>query len=436
MRDRIAWIIVIAVSACVLADARQSRADFVTLSSGGEVRGELQLDPKSKTKPEAVTIRTLSGATVVVAGADVESLVRRRPLLEEYETLRRAAPDTLDAQWELAEWCRQKSLTKEREVHLRRVVALDPDHGPARRLLGYVRDRKTGVWATQDELMTARGYVKYKGRYVLPQELELIQEDARASEAEKGWFKRVRMWHGWLNGDRTDRHDEALSRLKAIRDPEAVAALARSFKDDPAQDMRLMYVQTIGKIEGEKPISQLVLQSLWDESVEVRNSSINGLRTRDVTKAVPYYLRGLKNRVNIVVNRAAAALAQLGSEAVIPQLIDALVTRHVYTELVPQASIGASTNGNMVPVGQSVLPPNIEALLATGQLPYGVRVDTPMNSQSMKEVTYERDEQNEAVLAALSTMTGENFGFDERAWRRWYNSHMNASTAGKKPKTK
>ncbi|MBI3860937.1 MAG: HEAT repeat domain-containing protein, partial [Planctomycetia bacterium] len=166
-----------------------------------------------------------------------------------------------------------------------------------------------------------------------------------------------------------------------------------------------------------------------------RAASVTALRLRDTSKALPYYLRALKNSVNIVVNRAADALAQLGTEAVIPQLIDALVTRHVYVELVPDIAPGISTNGNMVPVGQVVLPPSIEALLATGQLPYGVRVEAPASNVRMKEITYEKDEENQSVLVALTALTSEDFGYDEPAWKRWYSAQKNTAV-GKKRKVR
>jgi hypothetical protein len=425
-------------------NARAVRADYITLRSGGEIRGELlsglnRAEGKSKSRgdrsreerSEFISIRTLSGATVAVETDEVESVVRRRMVLEEYETLRRATPDTVEAQWDLAEWCRQKSLAKERETHLRAVVALDPEHTAAHRGLGHIHDSQ-GRWSTRDEMMTSRGYVKYKGKYVLPQELELIQQDERVSEAEKVWFRRVRQLHGWLDSGRTDRHSEALKQLKEIHDPDAVPALSKTFKTVANEEQRLLYVEILTRIIGDKPVPALVLQSLWDESQDIRSTAIGGLLRKDVSKALPYYLRALKNGLNIIVNRAGDALAHLGNDAVVPQLINALVTRHVYTELVPDGAPGISTNGAMVPVGQPILPPNIELLLATGQLPQGVRVEYPATPVRMKEVTYEKDERNPSVLGALSQITGQDFGFDESTWRRWYNSQRNNPGAKKK----
>ncbi|HEY2249874.1 MAG TPA: hypothetical protein VGH74_02395, partial [Planctomycetaceae bacterium] len=351
-------------------------------------------------------------------------------VVEEYESLRRAAPDTPAAQWDLAEWCRHRSLPKERESHLRAVVALDPENVAAHRGLGHIKDRQ-GHWASHDEVMISRGYVKHKGKYVLPQELELIQQDERVSEAEKGWFKRVRMLHLWLDGDRPDRQADALKQLNEIRDPDAVPALSKYFKAVPNEEQRKLYVEILTRIIGDKPVPALVLQSLWDESRDVRSASISGLLRKDVGKALPYYLRALKNGLNIIVNRAGDALAQLGNDTVIPQMINALVTRHVYTELVPDAGIAATTGGGMT-AGQPALPANIELLLAAGQLPMGVQVNYPANPVRMKEITYERDERNASVLEALTRLTGQDFGYDEATWRKWFNAHHNSPGAKKK----
>src|SRR5579872_403665 len=263
---------------CLAGLAREARADYVTLRSGGEIRGELLADAKSKTRNEnqTVSIRTLSGATVAVVQSEVESIVRRRMIVEEYETRRRSAADSIAEQWDLAEWCREKMLSKERETHLRRVVELDSDHAPAHRALGHIRDSK-GRWSTRDEIMAARGYVKYKGKYLLPQELELITQEERVTEAERGWFKRVRMWRSWLDSERLDRRNEGLAQLRAVHEPDAVAALAKSFKTSPNEEQRFLYVEIIAKISGDKPLQPLVLQSLWDESRRVREAAVGGV---------------------------------------------------------------------------------------------------------------------------------------------------------------
>ncbi len=64
--------------------------------------------------------------------------------------------------------------------------------------------------------------------------------------------------------------------------------------------------------------------------------------------------------------------------------------------------------------------------LAAGQLPYGVQVQqwSPTGPR-MKEVPVEKDEENPAVLTALTQLTGRDLGYDEPAWRKWYNAEHN-----------
>jgi hypothetical protein len=440
MPVRIALTVVFAVLICLAVIPEATHADFITLRNGGEVRGEFLGDSGPKARGETLSMRTLSGATVTVGRGEIETLGRRRLVVEEYESRRRAVPDTVEAHWELADWCRQKSLPKEREGELRRVVELDPEHVAAHRALGHIRHK--GRWGTQDEVMTARGFVKHKGKYVLPQELELIQQDERVTEAERSWFRKVKMWQIWLEGGYPERQSEATAQLRAIKEPDAVAALTRTFKEAPDEEQRLLFVQIIGRIDGDKPLQPLIMQSLWDESRFVREASIKGVRNRDSDKALPAYVRALKNSLNVIVNRAGAALGELGNDSVVPSLIDALITRHTYTVLVPDPPVGVASDGTDVLTGQPVLPQSVGQALAAGQLPYGVRVQNfSATGPRMKEVPIEKDEENPDVLTALTLLTGENFGFDEDAWRKWYNAQHNtrrspANSASRKPRSK
>lgn len=417
--------------ALAAAWAAPAGADYIVLKNGGEIRGELQRESgTSVSKPERIVIQTLSGTVVVVARDDVQSVTYRRKALEEYETERRAAADTVEAQWQLAEWCRAKSLNDQRAFHLQRVVELDPEHVAAHRGLGHSQHQ--GRWMTRDEMMTSRGYVKYKGRYVLPQELELLEQDQRETEIEKTWYKKVNLWHGWLTGDRADRRTESLRNLELIVDPQAVPALYRAFHGAPTEELRLMYVGILSRIEGDKPLGPLVFQSLQDPAADVRLASIRAVGQKDRSKAIPFYVRQLKNDLNVIVNHAGTALGEIGDDLVVPQLIDALVTRHSYRVTVrdPSMSMGFGTDGSMASPGGSIVPPDIAVMLLTGQLPYGVQVNqmgTPRQAVPTKQVVTQKDEQNVAVLTALQRLTGQNFAFDEAAWRAWYNLQKNGT---------
>ena len=429
MRTRAAICVVMLLRFCLADAASPARADCITLKNGGEIRGELLSDAKTAASGPAVAIRTLSGATVSVVRDEVAAVVRRRPVLEAYETRRRTAADTVAGQWELADWCRQNSLPKERLVHLRRVVELDPDHAAAHRGLGHIRQK--GRWSTSDERMASRGLVKHKGKHVLPQELDLIRQADRISDAEKSWLRPVRQWQGWLAGGRDDRKATALAKLDEIRDPHAVPALARAFRDDPEEESRRAYVAVLSKIDGDQPIAHLAVQSIIDDSSGVREAALAAVRRKGAARAMPIYLSALKNRLNLFVNRAGAALGQVGDEAVIPPLIDALITRHAYRAILPEENLHQPGDDGDDPE-PIVLGPSAELSLPGGRMPAVVpSSESPVLGSDGGEVEVEKEEENPGVLMGLSLLTGKNFGYDIDAWRNWYQARPSAAGARK-----
>lgn len=410
-----AKLLLFSVALCSVTLCTVARGDLVVLKSGGEIRGEVL-----KSVPGEVVVRTLSGAEIKVSQPAVDSVTKRRLAVEEYETLRRQTPDTVEDHWVLAEFCRERTMKTERERHLRRIIALEPDHLLARRGLGYFKHE--GEWTTQDELKQSKGYVKFKGKWVLPQELDLLALAEKETELEKSWYKKVNLWRDWLAGDRVDRQNEGYRNLVGIEDANAVPALYRAFNNHTNEEARVMYVSILKTIAGAKVVGPLVFQSLKDPSDRVRMTAIRAIPEDLRSDALPIYAKALKNELNVVVNRAGLAVGMIGDETMIPNLINALVTRHVYETWVPDQdiSIGLSQNGNMAQVQPNYLPPDIQALMATGQLPYGVGV----NQQPVRKklVTLQKDEENPAVLIALNKLTSQDYGYNEKAWKAWWNA--------------
>jgi len=133
----------------------------------------------------------------------------------------------------------------------------------------------------------------------------------------------------------------------------------------------------------------------------------------------------LQNASNDIVRRAAAALEVVGNQKSIPALIEALVTKHRYKVRVADTSstYAFSTDGSYIGSGTpTYLPPDIEVMLRTGQLPYGVSVYVPEHPIPTRVVTVSREQQNSEVLAALRKITEQDFGYDVRSWRLWWAS--------------
>lgn len=405
----------------IAAGSLPARADLLRLKTGGELRGKIVKTGIPQT-PGLITVQTLTGALVTVERDAVELVLTRPLALEEYETRLRHLPDTLAAHWELAEWCRSKHLTAQRETHLQRVIEFDPDHEQAHLALGHVW--KDGGWVDWDEYMTARGYVKYKGKYVTQQELDLLEKTAAELKREQEWYPKVRLWAGWLTGRDSDRAQQALVALRGIEDDDAAAAVQRFLGEHAAREVRLLAVEVFTRSNGQKSAQALARLALREQEHEVRYLALQGISERHFSAVLPLFVRELRNESNAVVCRAAQGLQRVGDDRAIAPLIEALITSHKYQVRVPGGgtSYTFARDGSMMgsmPVG--ALPPEIEAGLRTGQFPNGVIVlNPPGSSLPLKTVTVRVEHQNAEVLSALQKLTGQNFGYDERLWRLWW----------------
>ena len=427
-----------AVVLCQLAASASLQADLVKLVNGGEVRGRIvggALNERSSA--DTVTVETLAGITITVARMHTKFLTKRPLVVEEYETRARRMDDTLQAQWNLAEWCRQQNLSKQRETHLLRVVELDPHHEQAQTALG--RTWHEGAWVDRDELMASRGYVKYKGKYVTVQELDLIQKSADELATEREWFQKVKTWHAWLNGRNEDRYRQALLSVQQITDPHAAPAVIRFLCEDKQRELRVLGVTVLSKLNGTKGAAGLVKLSLFDPDNDVRYASLNGIAEEDFEYAQTAYMRELRSGLNVIVCRAAAGLARVGDERAVAPLIEALITSHRYevqSNIPAVQSYTMNTDGSTGLASGGALPPEVELAIRTGQLPQGAVIAPQIGGVQIprKTTVVTVNQPNHDTLTTLQKLTGQNFGFDERTWRLWWaaEKHVAAGPNAKK----
>lgn len=424
----VTWL-VIAVFTSLAFLGRTVQADLVKLVNGGELRGKIIAPTEIR---DRIRLETLTGAIVVVERTETQFVTTRSLAVEEYETRSRKVEDTVEAHWELAEWCRQKGLAKQREAQLIRVTELDPDHDKAQSILGRVWHK--GAWIDRDELMTSQGYVKYKNKYITPQELEVIENTAEELEREKGWFQKVRLWHGWLDGHHENKRAQALTNLKGIDDPNAAPAVIKFMATDSRTAIREMGVEILVRISGGKAITGLVKLALFDDSPDIRSAALGGIRREDYERAQKAFISALKNDSNLIVCRAAIALGQIGDGNAIGPLIDSLMTAHVYqvsADIPNNQTYSFSTDGNFASNTSSIPPAVLDAVRA-GQLlpPIVVQAsDTPTPPKRMVNVRIEH--YNAESLHALAKLTQQNFGYDKRTWQLWWAAEKNSGAKSK-----
>ena len=278
---------------------------------------------------------------------------------------------------------------------------------------------------TRDEWMTARGYVRHGGKWITLQERDLLLKSDAERAAETAWYPKVRQWSGWITGRNAQRSAEGLTQLRGITDPDATPALVNFMGKDSNDNVRVLCMELLGQLPGDKPVEHLVDRSLRDDSEDVRNAALRGLASDQYLLALHHYVPELRNDSNTIVQRAAEAIERIGDRQVVPYLIEALVTEHRWKVEVPSSNATSflSPGGqvNMSGMQSGVLPAELEILARSGQLPFGAVVHQPRFApRQTRIVTVKGNVKNAAVLSALKTITGQDFGYDERRWQVWY----------------
>ena len=394
----------------VVAVAQKLPADTIKLEGGRTIRGQI-LDEKS-TKDKLVIKLQGANAEVTVDRSEIQEIIVEKNAKEQYDEVKDQYKDTAEDQFKLAMWCEEHKLPKQRKLHLEKTIELDPDHALARAKLGY--SRHDDKWLTANELKEARGLVRFNGRYVTPQEKEILEQKKRQDEEEKEWHARVKMWKTWMTGKDEAKSRAAEEKLRSIDDPQAFEALVGHLGKEKDESFRVLMCDILGNLPSEQATIELVKRCIIDVSPNVRYAAIDNLVKREDPQAVRTLIGVLKSEHNTVVIRAAEALGTIGDPLAVPALIDALVTKH---KQVVTRQVGGSFSGNATPAivdYEPVVAPGVVAFRPTvGYQAQGFGISQP--SQEVVTVPVENTE----VRDALFEITEEDFGFNQAAWRAW-----------------
>jgi hypothetical protein len=398
------WPVGVLVALVFLSLVPVGSADVFVLTNGGRVQGRW-LNPDDG-PPAVYQIETPSGGRILLERKQVQQVIRQRQAELDFERIAPSYADTVDDLWALAQWCRTHRLVQQRDRVLRRILELDGEYAPARYALGY--QQLNGQWVTTQEWRDREGYVLYRGRWRLAQDVELLEAERKRNALEKDWAQRLRRWREQLD---TDKARNARAAIQAIKDPVAVKPIADEFRQEPFRAVRLLYVEALGQIASDAAVKFLIFASLNDLDEEVRVACVEEIVSLNPPGAAEKYIDALKDKNNVRINLAARALAQLGDRSAVGPLIDALVTTHEIVLRQPGRSADAITTsfqqgggGSSVGSGGGSPFPRSGTEFSTGEQQQVVRRTVP----------------NSDVLTALVRLTnGVNFSFDQRAWRYW-----------------
>jgi hypothetical protein len=368
--------------------AATAAADVIVLTNDGRVQGTLVNANESPRKNYVV--KTGAGE-ITIDKSQVKEVILQSPAEEEYERVRFTFADTVEEQWKLAEWCRDSGLTRQRTTHLERVIELDPNHKSARAALGY--SRMNGGWFRQEDVMKQRGYVWHKGKWMLPQDIEIQEQKRKTETAQKGWYLKLKQLRAQLD-DRGPRAETALAEMKKLADPNALAAIADMFRSERSAGVQGLLMDAMARIKTPDAVRVLADIALENGNEEVRLSAVDRLKEIKSPAAVTYFVQQLNGKDNVRINRAGTALGELGDKSAIGPLIDALVTVH-------KAKVQQGGNNTFSPSFDS-----------QGGIGFGA---------GGKTVTISKNVANRDVLDGLIKLAdGPDHGYDQQAWSRWH----------------
>lgn len=475
VRKSVALVLAVAAGSV----APEARADRIKLRGGGEIKGVVVTDPTAKS--DLVLVQTETGAKPVsFSKGAVLGVVRESGPLDDYVHQRGSVAATAQAHYDFGLWCEEVKLTGPAEAEYRKALEFDPEFGPAHKKLGHVQHGTR--WITYDEQRAAQGLVKYKGKWISKAEKERIDAAAAASAEQSSWASRLKLLRRKLYDQDPAERESAEEQIAAIRDPAAIPGLLRAFGAD-GDAVRVRLGQLIAAIPGPEATEAMVNLVVAEKNLDVRQTMLDELARRHDPATVARLQSVLKGKDPDVVGRAAWALAMLKSVDSVPKLVDALIQsekRIVMMPVIEPSGGGAgglsgsygfaqnvspgmglpagghaissggtassagpvSSGGSPGPAASGGAPgmstvgsqPVISGVAtAPGVIAFGVgSVPVPAGSNPMMQggpqqvgampakVTVKL--QNHAVLKALESLTGVNYGFDQPAWKKWIGS--------------
>lgn len=383
----------LAISCSILPSV--ARADLFKFKDGRVIYGKLVGSATKKigeTERQVYSVAVDDGVYVQIPASELatnghEPLSEPRKL---YEELVPAQPKTIEAQLKLVQTVagREFQLTDVVKALREYCVDLAPNESTIRTIAGYSQDRN-GRWKKKNEIMIENRGMVHDGRgYRFPEDIAMEREQEERAKQIADATKELVRWHSIVTNryskPNSRAYIEALQGIRSIQDPLATETMIGYLQDKKLSvSMRLMYVGLLARLANPAAAGAIAQAAMEDPSDQVRNACIDVVRNTGRPLAISILVGYLSSPNNSQINRAANALAQLDAKEAVLPMINALVTRHKVTEGSDRMDVG---NGGL--------------------------------NLGKKET--QRDFENVEVRGALSTITGQTFGYDRKTWLEWF----------------
>ena len=191
--------------------------------------------------------------------------------LSAYRKQRDALIDTADGHRALAKWCRKNKLAAEERIHWAKVLEFDRNDA---------------------EAIAGLGLQWHEGRLLTRSQIE--QAKVRAGDqlrAMHHWRPQFVKWRRAIEHGSPKELDEAIAKLKDLKDPEAIPALETVFAADgtspKSTQLNLLLVETISRVPHPDATQLLLRKAIVADSEEVRTAAADALKKRPMHTYVP-----------------------------------------------------------------------------------------------------------------------------------------------------
>src|SRR5947207_8738791 len=148
----------------------------------------------------------------------------------------------------------------------------------------------------RDDVMASRGLVLFEGKYVTPQQVELLKQQKESKVTQADWTKRIEQLRRWLTSQRQDRANQAHTEIQSISDPQAAEAIVATLRRENDPQLKRLWIETAARLNSHAATDALVNLSLTDPDDEIRHQCLEYLvKSRRPGLATPY-IRALKDK--------------------------------------------------------------------------------------------------------------------------------------------
>jgi len=208
-----------------------------------------------------------------------------------------------------------------------------------------------------------------------------------------------------------------------IREPAAADPIARILGAGGVE-VRMLACEALSQIPSDEALRFLLGFVVADESDAVHQAAVDGLKRRSESRLVEPLVYTVARAAPPLRARAADAIAQLGLHEAVPALIANLRGVVYETVLVPEVREPRGFFvGTLIPY-VAYLRPVIARGVATYDPVIGYVGAGGGASQAPETVLVPKTRREVVeqpfVLEALRRLSGEDFGYDQAAWRKWW----------------